>query len=43
MFGNVTALVGVARDKELQGQKHAAHMLQAGPPPDTYPGKPIFL
>ena len=29
MFGNVTALEGVACDWGIQGQKHAAHMLQA--------------
>ena len=29
MIGNVTALKGVAGDREIQGQKHAAHTLQA--------------
>ena len=30
MFGNVTTLArGVARDRQIQGQKHAVHMFQA--------------
>ena len=30
LYGNVTALEGlVARDREIQGQTHHAHMLQA--------------
>ena len=29
IFGNVIALEGLARDWEIQGQQHGAHMLQA--------------
>jgi len=29
MFRNVAALEGFARDWEIQGHEHAAHMLQA--------------
>ena len=29
MYGYVTALTGVTRDREMKGQKHTAHMLQA--------------